>query len=189
MSSSFTRIVTDELDPLTDSEDPDPPESVAVDSGLVWEVGNLVRLARERWHCFCESTIALTFSGAGLSTDERVSRFGELQNILTKHTTSLCDRIITSRPKDAGAVLDLLQEVSTSSCGSEVRSTSRRCHPAQWLDCAPADHPDRRQAIYLLVRLSIGSKRLPRLLYVSNITLIGSRDPWRTGQFSTISRW
>jgi hypothetical protein len=118
-----------------------------------------------------------------------VSGFRELQNILAKHTTSLCEQIITSRPKDAGAVLNLIQEVSSYTCGSDVRSTSRRCHPAQWLDCAPADHPDRRQAIYLLVRLSIGSKQLPCLLYVSNITLIGSRDPWRTGQFSTISRW
>jgi hypothetical protein len=51
MSSSFARIATGKLDHLTDSEDPDAPESIVVASDLAWEVGNLVRLARERWHC------------------------------------------------------------------------------------------------------------------------------------------
>jgi hypothetical protein len=44
------------------------------------------------------------------------------------------------------------------------------------------EHSDRRRAIYLLVKLSIGSKQLPRLLYVSNVQMIGNRDPFNGGQ-------
>jgi hypothetical protein len=107
--------------------------------------------------------------------------YEKLQRILA--VPSAWGHVVSLGSNDAGAVLDLLQEVSD--CASEAGQTSRACHPTQWLDWEPVEHPDRRRAIYLLVKLSIGSKQLPRLLYVSNVQIIGNRDPWNGGQSFT----
>jgi hypothetical protein len=103
--------------------------------------------------------------------------YEKLQRILA--VPSAWGHVVSLGSNDAGAVLDLLQEVSN--CASEAGQTSQACHPTQWLDWAPVEHSDRRRAIYLLVKLSIGSKQLPRLLYVSNVQIIGNRDPWNGG--------
>jgi hypothetical protein len=114
----------------------------------------------------------------------RALLYEKLQHILAVPST--WGHVVSLGTNDAGVVLNLLQEVSA--CAGEGRETSR--HPAQWLDSTPVDHPDRRRAIYLLVKLSSGSKQLPRLLYVSNVQIIGNRDPWNGGRsFTTQIGW
>lgn len=55
------------------------------------------------------------------------------------------------------------------------------------LDDAPADHPNRRDAIYLLIRLASASNLLPKSLFVHDVRLdSATRDPVRTGGFADI---
>jgi hypothetical protein len=44
--------------------------------------------------------------------------------------------------------------------------------------------------MYSLIKLAVGSKHLPRMLYVSNVDIGGRRDPWRPGEsLSHTLRW
>jgi hypothetical protein len=185
MSTSFLRIANGEFECVPDSEEPNLHESLPVDSDVAGEVEKLLRLARELQYDLAGSTCADVVTGTGVDTNSRSLAYGGLQSILVKLPASLCVEIIGSQPKAAGDVLDLLQEVSTSKSDARKSGVLTAMLSVQWLDWAPANHPDRRRALYLLVRLSIRSKQLPQLLYVADVHLIGDRDPWRSGRYFT----
>jgi hypothetical protein len=58
----------------------------------------------------------------------------------------------------------------------------------KWLDEVPATHEHRRDALYLLVKLSSTSDQLPPSLFVHGVDIGTVRDPVRTGGFADIYR-
>jgi hypothetical protein len=58
----------------------------------------------------------------------------------------------------------------------------------KWLDEVPATHKHRRDALYLLVKVSSASDQLPPSLFVHGVDIGTVRDPVRTGEFADIYR-
>jgi hypothetical protein len=58
----------------------------------------------------------------------------------------------------------------------------------QWLDLSDPEHHLRRQLLYLLIKLAAASHLLPTNIYLQNVDLGETRDPWKFGGFADIFR-